>query len=112
MCRRSRRDLTGHKIDLEPGRTGKPQDMRYSRQVRRQTRYNGGQPLDGDVPAIVEVDALPDPRTDRELVAIRDAEIVQAAGRVRPYRNCRIIFDMTYLALMIFSPHSSSATRN
>lgn len=88
-------DLIGHEIDLEPGRTGKPQDMRYSRQVRRQTRYNGGQPLDGDVPAIVEVDALPDPRTDRELVAIRDAEIVQAAGRVRPYRNCRVIFDMT-----------------
>lgn len=35
-------DLIGHEIDLEPGRTGKPQDMRYSRQVRRQTRYNGG----------------------------------------------------------------------
>ena len=30
-----------------------------------------------------------------QLVAIRDAEIVQAAGRVRPYRNCRVIFDMT-----------------
>lgn len=53
--------------------------------------------IEGDrSPGVVKtVNALPDPATDRELAAIRDDALTQAAGRVRYVRQARMVFSMT-----------------
>jgi hypothetical protein len=53
--------------------------------------------IEGDGwPGVVKtVNRLPDPATDRELTAIRDDALTQAAGRVRYVRQARMVFSMT-----------------
>jgi hypothetical protein len=80
--RASALSLIGDETDVE----GQP--LGYKPEPRR---------IEGDGwPGFVKtVNRLPDPATNRELIAIRDDALTQAAGRVRYVRQARMVFSMT-----------------